>query len=76
MNLFTLKAQGQADGGVRGGVAGWAEVLWAASKGSRVEAADWRHDLIAAVVMETAQFCCRRPPPGPWSGPPLGQGWG
>lgn len=78
MNLFTLKAQGQAGGGggleEKGG--GWAEVLWAASKGSRVEAADWRHDLIAAVVMETARFCCRRPPPGPWSVPTLGQGWG
>lgn len=28
-------------GGLEEGVAEWAEVLWAASKGSRVEAADW-----------------------------------
>lgn len=76
-------------GGFRGAGKGWAEVLWAASKGSRVVAvtAGWlmesgttRHwrVVVTAVVMEMGQPCCRRVPPGPgpWSGRALGPGWG
>lgn len=86
LNLSTRKAQGRADGrGFRGAGSGWTEVLWAASKGSRVVAvtADWlmksvttqyRHVVVTALT-EMCQLCCRRAPPGPWSGRTLGPGW-
>ncbi len=70
----------------RGTGRGWAEVLWAASKGSRVVAvtADWlmksvttqSHHVVITAVTEMGQLCCRRLPPGPWSGPTLGPGSG
>lgn len=78
LNLSTRKAQGGADGrGLEERGGGRAEVLWAASKGSRVVAvtADWlmesvstqcRRVVVIAVVMEMGQLCCRRVPPGPW----------
>lgn len=73
-------------GGVRRAGRRWAEVLWAASKGSKVVAleAAWlnkiratrnRHVLVTA-VMEMGQLCRHRPPPGPWSDRTLGPGWG
>lgn len=32
--------------------------------------------VVVTAVTEMGQLCCRRAPPGPWSGLTLGPGWG
>lgn len=88
LNLQTCKAQGWADGW--GGLEeqGGDGLRYYGPQAKEAEwqqwQADWRmksvttqsHHVVITAVTEMDQLCCRRVPPGPWSGPTLGPGSG